>query len=134
MKTVISIIIILTAGVLYAQTQNKELDEKTFHINLKLIKGKKVQGSKWSEDNISFKSGNLIPEFMQEHEHFPPAPCQMNTNSSKVISFSATHKNPNGSEIRWEGTINGNTIKGTAVWTNMHGPRTYSFTGTLKGK
>ena len=74
---------------------------------------------------------------MSEREQFPPASCEIKIDSpsgEKIITFSAAHRNPGGSTIKWEGTVKGDTIEGTAAWKNAQGLRTYSFTGTLKGK
>lgn len=137
MKTLIISITLLFAGVFYtsSQAQSTELDGKTYNIKLKIVKGNPRAGSTWTNDELIFKEGNLNSEFMTEHEGFPPAQCEIKVDSAsgeKTITFSASHKNKSVSNIKWEGKIVGNKIEGTAVWTNMQGPRTYSFTGTLK--
>lgn len=33
-----------------------------------------------------------------------------------------------------QGTITGNKIEGTAVWTNANGPQTHSFSGMAEGE
>jgi len=137
MKIFVSTFILLITGIFYTQAQKSELDGKTFHIKLKLIDGKRVEGSTWLEDEITFKGGNLKLKDMSRREKFPPAHCEIKadpTAGEKTIAFSASHNNPFGSDIKWDGTVTGNSIKGTAVWTNIHGPRTYSFSGTAKGK
>jgi hypothetical protein len=137
MKTfVISTIIFLT-GIFYtsSQAQSTILDGKTFHIKLTLVEGKKSAGLVWTEDELSFSKGNLNSKFMSKREQFPSAHCEIKVDSTsveKTISFSASHKNRGVSDIKWEGKVTGNKVEGTAVWTNMQGPRTYSFTGTLK--
>jgi hypothetical protein len=135
MKAVISLLILLTAGISFIQAQKNELDGKTFPIKLKLIEGKSSAGLMWATDELSFNNGNLNSKFMSKREQFPPAPCEIKVNSvsgENIISFSAAHRNTGVSDIKWEGTVRGNKIEGTAVWTNMQGPRTYSFTGILK--
>lgn len=135
MKLIISFVIVLLTGTFYVQAQKSELEGRTFHIKLTLIEGKGVQGSAWTEDEIIFTRGRLNPKYMGKHEQFPPAPCEIKVgefSGKKVITFSAAHRNRGESDIKWEGTVTGNRIEGTAIWTNMHGPRTYSFTGETK--
>lgn len=135
MKVFYSLVVILIAGIIYTQAQ--ELDGKTFHISLKLIAGEGSAGSSWTEDEIHFQGDNLVTKFMKEHEHFSPAPCDVRVDSSsvpgeKMISFSAAHKNPGGSNVRWQGAVKGDHIEGSVVWVNANGTRMYSFTGMLK--
>src|SRR5262245_20319861 len=137
MKTVIIYAIIFLAGVFYnsSQAQSTEIDGKTFHIKLKLIKGNTSAGLKWKKDYLSFGDGNLNSEFISTREQFPTAHCEIKidfTSGKKIITFSASHKNTGVSNIKWEGKVIRNKIEGTAIWTNMQGPRTYSFKGTLK--
>jgi len=141
MKTIIALIIALITGISFyassqTQKQDKELDNKTFRIKLKQTDGKN-SGWQWTEDEISFKAGTLKSKFMSKHEQFPSADCSITVDASsaeKIIGFSAAHKNTGVSDIKWEGTVTGNKIKGTAVWTNMQGTRSYTFSGTIKGK
>jgi hypothetical protein len=135
MKTFILSTIVFLTGAFYtsSQAQSTELDGKTFHIKLKIVEGNPKAGSTWIDDVLVFKKGNLNSQFMTKREGFPPAPCEIKIDSGeKTITFSASHKNKSVSDIKWEGKIIGDKIEGTAVWTNIQGPRTYSFTGTLK--
>ncbi len=135
MKIFISTIILLIAGFFYTQAQSEELNGKTFHIKLKLIKGNKSAGLRWTKDELSFGDGTLTSKFMSKREEFPAAPCEIKMVSSeekKIISFAAAHRNTGVSDIHWTGTIKGNKIEGSAIWTNMQGSRTYSFSGTIK--
>src|SRR5690349_19163415 len=134
MKTLLISVLILFTGVYTTlRAQSTKLDGKTFQIKLTITKGNPKAGSTWTKDVITFSEGNLNAEFMAEHEGFPPAACKIKVDSaSGEITFSASHKNKGGSNIKWEGKIVGDKIEGTAIWKNIHGPRAYSFTGTLK--
>ena len=136
MKIFLSTIILLVAGTFNAQAQH-ELDGKEFLIKLKLVEGKRSAGLLWEEDVITFRADHLKSRFMSQREQFPPAPCERkveDASGDKIITFTASHRNTGVSDIKWEGTVRGNKIEGTAVWTNMQGPRTYSFEGTRRGK
>ena len=136
MKTLLISVLILFTGVYTTlRAQSTELDGKTFHIKLTITKGNPKAGSTWTKDVLTFTEGNLNAEFMSEHEGFPSAACEIkidSTSGKKTITFSASHTNTGGSVIKWEGKIVGDKIEGTAVWKYIQGPRTYSFTGTLK--
>src|SRR5258706_9290568 len=91
MKATIALIIALITGAsFYASSQNNKLDGKTFRIKLKLIDGKRVEGSTWLEDELTFKAGSLTPKYMSKHEHFPPAPCEIKVDTAseeRTVSF-----------------------------------------------
>jgi len=139
MRIVISslLIFLLSASIsvsAQAKHKNNELDGKIFHITLKMTDGQR-KGWQWVTDDVSFKKGKLKSKVMSEREEFPAADCTTTVDSSSheiIISFSASHKNTGVSNIKWEGTVTGNKIQGTAIWTNMQGVQTYSFKGTLQ--
>ena len=141
MKTIFAFIIsALICFSFFASGQVKEkkneLNGKTFSIKLNLTEGKR-KGWQWSTDEISFHSGKLQSKVMSTKEKFPLADCAITVESSspeKTFSFAVTVNNPGGSEIIWKGTVTGNNIEGTAVWTNMKGTQSYSFSGKMKGK
>src|SRR5712671_6732921 len=107
MKTFIISTIIFLTGIFYisSQAQSTELDGKTFHIKLKIVKGNKSAGLTWTADDLSFEKDNLSSKFMSKREQFPPAYCEIKIDSAsgkKTITFSASHTNTGGSVINWE--------------------------------
>ena len=136
MKSIISATLALLIGFsITALPQTKEnrnkLNDQTFNIKLTMTSGSRT-GWNWLSDHISFKSGKLRSHVMSSRERFDNATIEIVSASDKTISFNATSKNPSGSKIEWKGTINGNTIEGTAEWTNKQGTQTYSFSGASK--
>lgn len=118
---------------LSAQTK-KLMTGKTCSIYLK-VEGASRPGMPWTDDEITFEGGKLISKVMGKKEGFPPFDCSFSVDSSsgkKKILFTASGHNNGVSEIQWEGTINGNKIAGRAVWTNINGPQTQIFSGTVK--
>src|SRR5258706_13219376 len=111
MKATIALIIALITGAsFYASSQNNKLDGKTFRIKLRLIDGKRVEGSTWLEGELNFKAGSLTPKYMSKHEDFPPAPCEIKVDTAleeRTVSFFGNHKNNFGSEIILSGKITG---------------------------
>jgi len=129
----------LSSGV-YAQKKpapDKLLAGKIYTIEL-TAQGKKA--GKPENDEISFKSDKFTSKLMKTDEKFAPAAytAELDTTdaANKVITFTAESKNPSEELLNWTGTITGEDIEGTAVWTNKKGKtkKEYAFTGTLKGK
>ena len=121
----------LLAANINAQNADKKttLDDRTYSIHLKMTEGKKGNWQ-WVNDELVFSDGKLKAQFMNKKERFSPSDVVVS--GSSEISFESTMHNPGGSEIKWNGTIKGNTIFGTAVWTNLSGTHSYSFKGTAK--
>jgi hypothetical protein len=108
------------------------IDGSTYSLVMKKTSGKRI-GWDWTSDEISFRHGTIKSKVMSYHEHFPDAVCAFITDSADhAVHFNASSKNPGGSEILWNGTVNGNKISGVAIWKNMQGTQEYSFSGMLK--
>lgn len=128
----------LLSGNLYAQKKekDKELDGKIFTIQL-TEEGKKA--GKEVEDEVSFKSNKFKSKVMFEKNKFGPGEYTVTVDSSnaesRVVTFEAESKIGSDELLTWEGTITGEEIEGTAVWTKKgKTKKEYSFTGTLKQK
>ena len=97
-----------------------------------------MKAGKTETDEISFKSEKLNSKFMTTQNHFPAATYTVSVDSSsgsKDISFQSDGKNPDGEEIKWEGTVIEKDIEGTVVISKKgKTKKEYSFTGTLKEK
>jgi hypothetical protein len=123
----------VNASSLSAQT-GTDIDGNSYTIELTRVKGKN-KGSSWKTDTFKFDSGEMISVTLQEREGFESAsyfPLEATTDSTESsINFSYESYNKYGSKLQIDGRAHGNVIEGTAIWTNMHGPRTYTFEGTL---
>lgn len=102
-----------------------------------------AQGKKAGDpvpDELTFKSDKFTSKVMKTDEKFAPAAytAELDTTdaANKVITFECESKNPDTELLKWTGTITGEDIEGTAVWTNKKGKtkKEYTFSGTLKGK
>lgn len=136
MKSVFSIALLLTF--LYASGQNKEaikeVNGKTFNIILTLTNGKR-SGWQWTTDKVHFESNRLTSAEMTKREKFPSGTCSLkldSTASTKTVKFKTSVKNSSGSKIEWQGTVTGNQIEGTAIWTDKQSTESYSFSGSVK--
>lgn len=117
---------------------DKLLANKTYTVELVEQGGKKA--AEPEPDEINFKTDKFTSKMMKTEEQFAPSTYTASLDSanleSKVITFETEGKNPGGEILKWTGTITGEDVEGTAVWTNKKGKvkREYNFTGTLKGK
>ena len=114
--------------------KKNNLNGKTFSVKLTLTNGER-KGWQWDKDELSFQSGQFISKVMSAKEKFRTADYTFTGDSSaseKEIGFECTANNPGGSEIKWNGTVTGKNINGTAVWSNQRGTFSYSFSGKLK--
>ena len=117
---------------------DKLLAGKVFTIELTAQGGKKAADPE--KDELSFKSDKFTSNLMKTNEQFMATPytAVLDTSNaeSKVITFEAESKNSGDEILKWAGTITGEEIEGTAVWTSKKGKikKEYKFTGTLKGK
>lgn len=119
----------------YAQkeAQDKVLDGKIFTIELVAQGGKKE--AKPESDEVSFKAGKFTSKLMKTENEFSSTPYTV-SESAEVITFEAESKNKGEDALTWSGTITGEAVEGTAVWTTKKGKtkKEYNFTGTLKTK
>lgn len=116
---------------------DKLLAGKVFTIELTAQGGKKAADPE--KDELSFKSDKFTSNLMKTNEQFMASPYTATidtTADNKVISFDVESKNSGDEILKWSGTITGEDIEGTAVWTSKKGKikKEYKFTGTLKGK
>jgi len=102
-----------------------------------------AQGKKAGDpapDEISFKSDKFTSKLMKTDEKFAPsvyiAEADSTGESGKTISFESESKNPDAELLKWTGTITGDDIEGTVIWTSKKGKikKEYTYAGTLKGK
>ena len=133
---VLSIVcVVILSNSVYAQ---KKEAGKIYTIELTAQGGKKVADPE--KDELSFKSDKFTSNLMKTNEQFMAAPytaaIDSSNTESKVITFEVESKNSGDEILKWTGTVTGEEIEGTAVWTSKKGKikKEYKFTGTLKGK
>lgn len=116
--------------------KDKVLTLKTFTVEMTETTAKKA--GKTESDEISFKSEKLNSKFMTMQNHFPSAMYTVSVDSSSapaIITFTSDGKNPDGEEIKWEGTVTDKDIEGTVVISKKgKTKKEYSFTGVMKDK
>lgn len=116
--------------------KDKVLVNKVFTVDFNETSAKKP--GKPVSDEISFKGEKLNSKFMTTENKFPASVYTVSVDSSaspKTITFSSEGKNPDGNEIKWDGTVTDDAIEGTAVITTKKGKTIeYSFSGTMKEK
>ena len=119
----------------YAQKKEKLLGEKQFDIEL-TEQGKK-KNNEPVKDQILFRADKLSSAFMMREFTYTASPYTASvdsTSGSSIITFVSDSKNANGEMLKWNGTVTGETIEGTAVITDKKGKSktTFSFTGKQK--
>ena len=116
--------------------KDKELEGKFFTIELTEQGGKKTP--KPESDELSFKSDKFTSKLMKEKNKFGSAVYTATTDTAsaeKIISFEAESKNDGGELLSWKGTITGENIEGTAVWSKKgKTKKEYAYSGSLKKK
>lgn len=125
--------------VLFAQkkVKDKVLVNKVYVVELTETTGKKV--GKMVTEELSFKGDKLNSKTMTSLNHFPAAPyVVVSVDSSATppeVVFTSEGKNPDGEDIKWEGTVTGDEIDGIATISKKGKvKKEYAFTGTLKEK
>jgi hypothetical protein len=126
-----------TALMAQKKVKDKVLASKVFTVELTETTGKKV--IKTVTEEISFKSEKLNSKTMTSQNHFPAALYVVEdvdtTSTPHVVTFSSTGTNPDGEEVKWEGTVSGDEIEGSAIITKKgKTKKEYAYTGTLKVK
>ena len=116
--------------------KDKVLTGRIYTVEVSETTGKKV--GKTKSDEIAFKSEKLNSKFMTSENHFPAAAYTVTVDSSSTpatISFVSEGKNSDGEDIKWEGTITGDDIEGSAIITKKgKTKKEYAYTGSIKTK
>ena len=102
------------------------LDGKTYVGTVKM-----GEDAKGDPDNFIFKNGTFRSSACDQYG-YTEAPYAIEE-KRKSMKFTATTKNKEGAAIKWNGTISGDKVEGTANMTTASGETTPgSFTGALK--
>lgn len=120
------------------KSPDKILANKIYTIELTVKSGKKAADP--VPDEISFKSDKIGSKVLKDEFEINPSNYTVTVDSSATdgtsINFESEGKNSSDEVLKWEGSVTGENIEGTAVLTNKKGKvkSEFSFTGTLKGK
>ncbi len=115
-------------------SKDRLLDKKTFLITLTKKASKKVESF---DDEISFRSGKMGSRKLQTEDGFIKGEYivtgTVDMDEDKVIRFQGINKNAKDRSLKWEGTVFGESIEGTAtVSKNGKIKEEYFFAGKLK--
>jgi len=102
--------------------------------SIQLSRPKDINTTGWKTDTFVFDSGEMYADYLRKREGFKSAPYNPTKGESDqgaVIKFLYEATNRYGSKLKIEGTVFGDSIEGTAIWTSDRGPFSYSFIGTL---
>jgi hypothetical protein len=115
--------------------KDKILVNKVYTVEMTETTNQKV--GKKANDEISFKSEKLNSKFMTSENKFPAALYTVTVDSTTTpptISF-VSEGNSDGEDIKWEGTITGDDIEGTATISKKgKTKKEYAYTGSIKVK
>lgn len=118
------------------KAKDKVLVNKVFIVEMAETTGKKV--GKKAADEISFKSEKLNSKFMTKETGFPAALYTVSDVDSSTTPPTITFISEgelNGENIKWQGTVTGNDIEGTAIISKKgKTKKEYAYTGAIKEK
>ena len=101
-----------------------ELDGNTYIVDV-------IDNDKKTEDTLEFSKGMFFSTECEQYG-FTPAPYTSKTEDGKT-TFESTIKSPAEGKAEWKGTVDGDDISGTFVWTKEgQDPVEYPFEGSIK--
>ena len=134
--TLVAVAFLLSVN-MHAQAPKKDklLSEKNFDVEL-TEQGKKKEAPP-VKDQILFRADRLSSTYMMREYVFTASAYTATADSTSgkpVITFVSDSKNADGDLLKWNGTVIGETMEGTAVMTDKKGkPKvSYTFKGQLK--
>lgn len=124
-----------TSSKVYAQKKEKLLGEKQFDIEL-TEQGKKKTPAP-VKDQLLFRADKISSSYMMREYVFTASGYKAtadSTSGSPVITFTSDSKNADGDLLKWNGTVTGEAMEGTAVITDKKGKSKaeYTFKGQQK--
>jgi len=103
------------------------LDGKTFAIDMT-----KKGDTKAEKDDLIFKDGKFRSTGCDSYG-FTEAAYTTAAGADGATDFSSTATSPKEGKMEWKGTVKGDAVEGTAVWTKEGQPaESYSFKGAIK--
>lgn len=119
------------------------LDGKSFVSAIGEIKEGKAP-TKAIEDKVKFKGGNIESDYIIEKTKFEPLKYTITKDSTgtdendeeiKIYMFEALSANEKGEELKWEGTVTGQSIEAKVIWSKKGKvKKEFVLTGESKDK
>lgn len=132
--------LLFVAGQSFAQKNKSEKPLDGFNYEAKLTVEAQAKPTKPMEDELSFKNNKLKSKALAEKYNFKAGEFTATVDSSNaeevVITFDAIMKGETADDIlTWHGTVNGEDIEGSAIWTKKgKTKKSFAFTGLQKKK
>jgi hypothetical protein len=138
--SLICIGLMFVAGQSFAQKNKAEKPLDGFNYEVKLTVEAQAKPTKPMEDDLSFKGNKLKSKALAEKYNFKPGEFTATVDSSNieevVITFDAVMKGETPDDVlTWHGTVNGEDIEGSAIWTKKgKTKKSFAFVGLQKKK
>ena len=133
-----SLFFISSAAIAQKGKKDKPLDG--FNYDVKITVEAQAKPTKPMEDEMSFKGEKLKTKALAEKYKFKPAAFTATVDSSNaeevVITFDAVMKGETDDDLlTWHGTVTGEDIEGTAIWTKKgKTKKSFAIVGIQKKK
>lgn len=118
--------------ILFAQ-ESHPLDGNSYGVVLNKRSGG-ITMTAWKRDIFAFESGKFLPTKMYNKEGFGKAEYSASSmaNDEQVkVNFTYKNSNSHGASLQIDGTVQGNLIKGTVLWTIRGKSHKYTFRGEM---
>jgi hypothetical protein len=128
------------SGSAFAQKGKKDKPLDGFNYDVKITIEAQTKPTKPLEDDLSFKSDKLKSKVLAEKYKFKPGAFTATVDSSNieevVITFDAVMKGETDDDLlTWHGTVTGEDIEGTAIWTKKgKTKKSFAIVGIQKKK
>ena len=132
--------LMVVAGQTFAQKNKAEKPLDGFNYEVKLTVEAQAKPTKPMEDELSFKGNKLKSKALSEKYNFKAGEFTATVDSSNaeevVITFDAVMKGETPDDVlTWHGTVNGEDIEGSAIWTKKgKTKKSFAFVGLQKKK
>ena len=124
----------------FAQKNKADKPLDGFNFDVKLTVEAQAKPTKPMEDDLSFKGNKLKSKALADKYNFKAGEFTATIDSSNaeevIITFDAVMKGETPDDIlTWHGTVNGEDIEGSAIWTKKgKTKKSFAFVGLQKKK
>jgi len=132
--------ILLMAGQTFAQKNKNDQPLDGFNYEIKITVEAQAKPTKPMADDLSFKGNKLKSKALAEKYNFKAGEFTATVDSSNaeevVITFDAVMKGETPDDVlTWHGTVTGEDIEGSAIWTKKgKTKKSFAFVGLQKKK
>lgn len=138
--TILCTALLFIAGQSFAQKNKNDKPLDGFNYEVKLTVEAQAKPTKPMEDDLTFKGNKLKSKALAEKYNFKAGEFTATVDSSNaeevVITFDAVMKGETADDIlTWHGTVTGEDIEGSAIWTKKgKTKKSFAFVGLQKKK